>query len=82
MYREALAVSQKVLGPEHPDKATSLSNLAVLLQARGKLAEAEPMYREALAVSQKVLGPEHPDTAQSLNNLAGLLRAQGKRSNT
>jgi Flp pilus assembly protein TadD len=82
MYKEALAVRQKVLGPEHPDNTTSLSNLAVLLQAWGKLAQAEPMYREALAVSQKILGPEHADTARSLNNLAGLLRAQGKRSNT
>jgi hypothetical protein len=36
IYREALAVRQKVLGPEHPDTATSLDNLAGLLSAQGK----------------------------------------------
>ena len=77
LYRQALAIRQKVLGPEHSDTATSLNNLAVLLRDQGRLAEAELLYRQALAICQKVLGPEHSDTATSLANLASLLQAQG-----
>ena len=68
---------EKALGPEHPDTATSLNDLAALLQAQGDLAGARPLYERALAIREKALGPEHPDTATSLNNLALLLQAQG-----
>ena len=63
--------------PSIPDTATSLNNLAVLLQAQGDLAGARPLYERALAIREKVLGAEHPDTATSLNNLASLLQDQG-----
>ena len=39
------------LGEAHPDTLQSLNNLAALLQAQGRLAEAEPLYREALQKS-------------------------------
>jgi hypothetical protein len=70
-------VRERVLGPEHPDTATSLNNLGSLLQAQGDLAGARPYYERALAVRERVLGPEHPDTATSLNNLGNLLQDQG-----
>jgi tetratricopeptide (TPR) repeat protein len=69
LYRQALEIRQKVLGPEHPSTAISLNTLALLLQDQGKFDEAEPLYRQALAIYQKVLGPEHPDTVESRNNL-------------
>ena len=75
---KALAIREKVLGPDHPDTATSLNNLGYLLQAQGQLAEAQPYYARALAIWEKVLGPDHPNTATSLNNLGYLLQAQGK----
>ena len=43
--RRDLEGSERVLGPDHPDTLVSLNNLAVLLQAQGKLEEAEPLYR-------------------------------------
>ena len=70
LLRDALAISVKVLGPEHPDTAISLTNLANVLRAQGDLAEARPLSERALAISEKTLGPEHPDTAISLTNLA------------
>ena len=78
LYRQALAINQKALGPEHPDTANSLNNLAMVLEAQGRLAEAEPLYRQALAIYQKTLRPEHLTTANSLNNLSTLLQAQGR----
>ena len=65
-------------GPRDPRLATTLNNLAVLYQARGKYTEAEPLYKRALAIREKALGAENPGVAQSLNNLAVLYDAQGK----
>jgi tetratricopeptide (TPR) repeat protein len=70
LYRRALAIDGKSLGPFHPDIATRLNNLASLLQDTDRLAEAEPFYRRALAIDEKALGPTHPGVATDLNNLA------------
>ena len=78
LYQETLLIRQKVLGPEHPDTAQSLNNLAGLYRDMGEYAKAEPLYQEALRIWQKVLGPEHPDTAKSLNNLASLCLDLGR----
>jgi tetratricopeptide (TPR) repeat protein len=67
-----------VLGPDHPDVATSLNNLAALYRAQGHYEEAAPLYQRALAIRERVLGPDHPDVATSLNNLAFLYQAQGR----
>ena len=48
-YRLVLTIQEKVLGPEYPDTATSLNNLADLLRAQGDLAGARPLYERALA---------------------------------
>ena len=66
-----------MLGERHPDTATSLNNLAALLEAQGDYAAAKPLYEQALAIRKAVLGERHPDTADSLNNLAELLRRRG-----
>ena len=55
--------SEQVLGPEHPDTALSLNNLAELYHTQGKYAEAEPLSKRALVIYEQALGPEHPDTA-------------------
>ena len=65
-----MAISEKALGPEHPDVATILNNLAGLYKAQGHYAEAEPLYKRALAIDEGALGPDHPDLARDLNNLA------------
>jgi tetratricopeptide (TPR) repeat protein len=78
LYERALAIYERVLGPDHPDTAASLSNLALLLRAQGDLAGARPLFERALAIRERVLGPDHPNTAESLNNLASLLKDQGE----
>jgi tetratricopeptide (TPR) repeat protein len=76
LLREALAINEKVLGPDHLDTAWSLGNLAGLLLEQGDPAGARPLQERALAIYEKVFGPEHPNTATSLNNLALLLQGQ------
>lgn len=68
----ALAIWEKVLGPDHPDVAASLNNPASLYDSKGKYAEAEPLHRRAMAIWEKALGSDHPSVATSQNNLAGL----------
>jgi tetratricopeptide (TPR) repeat protein len=77
LFERALAIREKMLGPDHPDTATSVNNLAFLLHAHGDLAAARTLYQRALAIREKAIGPEHPHIATNLNNLAGLLWAQG-----
>ena len=76
----ALAIREKALGPDHPDVAVSLNNLAELYRAQGRYAEGEPLHKRALTIREKALGPNHPDVALSLNNLAGINHAQGRYS--
>jgi tetratricopeptide (TPR) repeat protein len=78
LHQRALAVCEKVLGPDHPHTATCVNNLAVLFDNQGRYAEAEPLYQRALAIFEKAQGPDHPSTATSLNNLALLYDHQGR----
>jgi CHAT domain-containing protein/Tfp pilus assembly protein PilF len=78
--RQALQISEKVLGLDHADTASSYNNLAGCLLGQGKPAEALPLFRKALEISEKVLGLDHPDTANSYNNVAGCLDNQGKHA--
>ena len=43
--------------------AIGLNNLADLLQATNRLAEAEPLMRRALAIDETSYGPDHPNVA-------------------
>jgi tetratricopeptide (TPR) repeat protein len=77
LCERALAISEKVLGPEHPRTATSLNNLAILLRNQGDLAGALPLCERALAIYEKALGPEHSSTGRARTNYAHLLLAAG-----
>jgi tetratricopeptide (TPR) repeat protein len=77
IYREKLAVQQRVLGADHPRTLNTANNLAGALYAQGKYSEAATMIRETFAVKQRVLGADHPSTLRTATNLADALRAQG-----
>jgi tetratricopeptide (TPR) repeat protein len=77
LLERALAIREKTRGPEHPETASILNNLALLLKAQGDLAGAKPLYERALAIWENTLGPESPQMARGLGNLAELLRVQG-----
>ena len=79
-FRSMQALRVRIHGPEHPDVAESLDDLACVLDYQGRYAEAESMFRQALRMRQKLLGTEHPEVALSLNNLAHVLDSQGKYS--
>jgi Tetratricopeptide repeat len=78
MYRRALAITEKSFGPEHPNVAIRLNNLAELFRARNRLAEAEPLMRRALEIFARSLGPDHPNTRTVEGNFKALLLAMGR----
>lgn len=50
LYRQSIAIKQRVLGPNDPEVATTLHNLALLLKVAGRADEAESIWAEARAV--------------------------------
>jgi tetratricopeptide (TPR) repeat protein len=74
----ALAILEQALGPDHPNVATSLNNLAELYRAQGNYGEAEPLYQRALKICEDVLGPQHPNTITVATNYAALLSQMGR----
>jgi tetratricopeptide (TPR) repeat protein len=48
LFREALAIQERFLGPESPATASTQSNHGSLLESAGKLPEAEQMERRAV----------------------------------
>ena len=76
LHERDLAIRERVLGADHPDTATSLTNLGLLLRAQGDLEAARPLLERALAIRERVLGPNHADTAASLSSLGVLLYDQ------
>ena len=77
LYELATKINEDLLGPRHPDTATSINNLAKLHRDMGNHKSALPVYTRALEIREAVLGPRDPDTATSINNLAKLHREMG-----
>jgi tetratricopeptide (TPR) repeat protein len=75
LMRRALADDEWSFGPNHPNVATCLTNLAALLHETNRLEEAEPLYRRALAIDEQSFGACDSRVATCLNNLAQLLQA-------
>ena len=64
-----------------PTSPSHLNNLAALLQATNRLAEAEPLYRRSIPIMilfQRRTGHEHPRGRLVLNNYRVLLQVLGK----
>ena len=76
--RRALAIDGASYGAEHPNVARDLNNLARLLQATHRLAEAEPLMRRAVEISLGFFvstGHHHPNEAERIANYRHLLEA-------
>ena len=78
LMRRALAIDEKSYGPEHPDVAIDLNNLAQLLQATNRLAEAEPLMRRTVLIFLKFTrstGHLHPHLKVVFGNYRSILEA-------
>lgn len=77
LAREVVESRETLLGPEHQDALTSVSDLALVLEENGDLAGAEPLNRRCMEARERTLGREHPDTLASVKNLANVLDEKG-----
>jgi tetratricopeptide (TPR) repeat protein len=59
-------------------RVSSMDEQALMLNAEGKFAEAQPLLEKALEIRRRLLSDDHPDTGISYINLAGDLAEQGK----
>ena len=73
---ERLRSKEKLLGPDHPEVATTLNNLALLRKSQDRPAEAEALYRRALSIFERALDPSHPSVVACRENLARLLKGR------
>jgi tetratricopeptide (TPR) repeat protein len=78
LLERALHVNETVHGPDHPNVATSTSNLALVLQELGQSEEARQLLERVLRIDEGVHGPNHPHVAISLGNLALVLQELGQ----
>ena len=61
-FAALLPISERVLGPEHPDTLSPRVNLARWTGEAGDAAAARDLFAALLPIRERVLGPEHPDT--------------------
>lgn len=78
MYKEALAIDEKVFGADHPAVARDLNNLAGFYTQKGKYKEADSFCKRALEIRQKAFGENSPEVTESLRNCAVLEKKLGK----
>jgi tetratricopeptide (TPR) repeat protein len=74
LYRKAIAINEKELGPEHPDVARVLDGLAVLHVAQGHLSRAEPIYKRAIEILEQDPTTNRNALADVLEHYSALLR--------
>ncbi len=72
-WRELAAVSDRLLGPGHPDTLMAGQQLAAAYLAAGQTAEAVSWFRWVLADRVRALGPDHPSSAVARRELGQAL---------
>jgi serine/threonine protein kinase len=80
LYRAALAIQYRLLGPETPEVARNLCSLVRKLMDQGKLAEGERTARLSVAIRRKLFKAGNPDLSYSLEQLAEALSAEQRTS--
>jgi tetratricopeptide (TPR) repeat protein len=69
-FERCLAIGERVHGPDHPEVAVALDNLARAYRVEGDAARALPMLERALAIKERAFGLDHVHLTETLNNLA------------
>lgn len=54
--KRAIVIAEQEMGPDHPEVATSLNNLAAIYVHQGKYAQAVALYKRSLTIYKKALG--------------------------
>jgi hypothetical protein len=79
LLQRALAIDRSVLGPRHPQTATTETNLAGKLVNAGRWDDGLAAGAEALSIFGETLGYEHPRCAIAASIMAYALEKLGDR---
>jgi len=71
-YREALKIQERLLDPNDPSLAITMSNLAQVHEKQREFGKAEPLCLRAVQIMKAAHGAESALYAQSLSNLGAL----------
>lgn len=74
----ALELRRRLLGDEHPDTLTSMSDLAVLYRDQSKPAQAESLLAKLLTIRRRVMGEDNPATLENAHELAQVYEEANK----
>ena len=81
-YTRALAIRERIVGPDHPDVAQLLNNLANIYRATGDDARSLETHFRALRIWEKQRGgPYQRGTLLSVGNIARTYAARGDIAN-
>lgn len=79
-WQQTLALDQQVLGPDHPDVALTLNNLARVLLEQRKFRQALPLLAQSARITVAQRGDTNDDLAFIFSNLALAKRGLGDRA--
>lgn len=77
-FEQVLAMQREHLGPQHPEVASTLNNLGVVLTYLEQADEAVKRYEESLTLHEQLEGAEHPNVGTASHNYAVALRRLGR----
>ncbi len=77
LFERVIETRKRILGPDAPDLAAAIHDLAVLYLYEGDYPRVEPLSNSALAIQEKALGRNHPQVATTLNLLTVLYFNKG-----
>ncbi len=69
MFKRAIGVLEKTIGPENSKTAILLNNLAMVCQAKDDYKQAQEIRERVLAINEKAFGTESINLFLPLNNL-------------
>ena len=73
-FESALAITERVYGPDHHEVAGTLVNLGNVESDLGQFEQARATFERALAIKERVYGPDHHEVANMLVGLGDVER--------
>ncbi len=80
LAQRALAIQQRVLGPDDRDTLATTETLGWIALGQGRYADAEKSFRAAADGRSRVLGPENPQTLSAYASLGWTIHQEGRYS--
>jgi tetratricopeptide (TPR) repeat protein len=70
LYKQSIEIRTRALGPDHPQTAYAIQNLAMIDDLRKRYEDAKIKYQQVLDIIAPTLGKAHPLYITTLENMA------------